>query len=154
MDMLHQLVLNMNCSHHQWVNKRADHAYFVEHDFEASPALLCLSTLPDCTRCRLGLCSWGCLAPLRCCGQQLWSVIRGTLLWHCSFETQPPALQVEKTPFRPHPDPDEPIPGQQWLKGGVPRYWMFQDTYVDAATLIPVIDEAIGTVRARAQQSS
>ena len=66
-DIIRQMVYNMNCSHHLWVNKRADHAYFVEHDFE-----------------------------------------------------------VERHPFRPHPDPSEPLPGKQWLAGGVPRYWMFQ----------------------------
>ena len=32
--IIEQLVHNMNCSHHLWVNKRAEHAYFVEHDFE------------------------------------------------------------------------------------------------------------------------
>ena len=35
-------------------------------------------------------------------------------------------FEVERHPFRAHPDPSEPIPGKQWLSGGVPRYWMFQ----------------------------
>ena len=78
MDIIRQMVYNMNCSHHLWVNKRADHAYFVEHDFE-----------------------------------------------------------VERHPFRPHPDPSEPIPGKQWLAGGVPRYWMFQVACPDSQACLP-----------------
>ena len=46
---------------------------------------------------------------------------QGFVQW-LSFEVE----QVEKHQFRPHPDPEEPIPGMQWLKGTVPRYWMFQ----------------------------
>ena len=28
------LAINMHCSHYLWVNTRAEHAFFVEHDFE------------------------------------------------------------------------------------------------------------------------
>ena len=42
--------------------------------------------------------------------------------WHSAVS----CVQVERHQFRAHPDPGEPIPGMQWLKGGVPRYWMFQ----------------------------
>ena len=66
-DLYRQLAYNMNCSHHLWVNERAEHAFFVEHDFE-----------------------------------------------------------VEQHPFRPHPDPAEPIPGPQWPTDTVPRYWFYQ----------------------------
>ena len=44
-EIIQQMVLNMNCSHHLWVNKRAEHSYFVEHDFEVPPACLILSQL-------------------------------------------------------------------------------------------------------------